>query len=130
MKKVIVSIIIVSAIITGAICLSFNNVEKAEHLNVMLYCSCGYADVKFDDGYIRMVKYHHNDVKPGDIIGKYKIFDNHCFVEIYFNGKTYSNTYVMDSLGMLENNGSLYKYRAMNTRSLRSWIERIINIFT
>jgi hypothetical protein len=91
-------------------------------LDSMIYCACGYSKVQFKDGRITMVKYHHDTVKPGELIGRYSVTNHQVDLEVYFEGKTNVTRCRIDNVGVLAPSGSLWEYDALNSRSLKPWV--------
>lgn len=56
-------------LIVGAVLVRYHAPVSVESIDSLAYCACGYSTVKFDDGRITMVRYHHNTVKSGQQIG-------------------------------------------------------------
>jgi hypothetical protein len=92
----------------------------------MLYCACGYSKVQFKDGRITMIKFYHEDVKPGDLIGRYSPTNHAVQLEVYWKGKTNSFRCEMDNIGVLSPTGSLWGYQALNRRSWKPWIHHYL----
>ena len=124
---IIAFLLIIATVIFGIIIL-ITRTERIEYLNKMLVCSCGYSDVKFDDGKIWMVNYHHDDIKPGELIGYYHSDGKNVEISLKFKGKEYNNNYEIDSIGLMNNTGYSDQYQAINTHSIRYWIHIFANL--
>lgn len=73
-----------------------------------------------------MIKFHHEDVKPGDIIGRYSPTNGAVQLEIYWKGKTNVVRCEMDNVGVLAPSGSLWEYEALDSRSLKPRIHHFL----
>ena len=107
------------------VCLSwiwYYTPARLENMDSMLFCACGYSKVQFKDGRITMVKFDHDTVKPGELIGRYTPTNQAVQLEIYWKGKTNAIRCEMDHVGVLAPSGSHWQYRALDSRSWKPWI--------
>jgi hypothetical protein len=100
----------------------YSTPARLENMDSMLYCACGYSKVQFKNGTITMIKFHHDDVKPGDLIGTYSPSNQAVQLEIYWKGKTNAMRCEMDNVGVLASSGSPWQYQALDSRSWKPWI--------
>ncbi len=97
-----------------------------EDMDSMIYCSCGYSKVRFGDGKIMMVKYLHDDVKPGDLIGTYSTSNRDVELKIYFGGEVFITRCRIDHVGLLASPGGRWEYQATDSQSVKTWIHYAI----
>ncbi|MFA5203198.1 MAG: hypothetical protein WC708_02240 [Lentisphaeria bacterium] len=111
-------------LLVGGVLVWYHAPAQLEAMDGMLYCACGYSKVAFKDGKITMVKYHHDTMKSGDLIGRYTIKGHDVQLEVNFNGKVRVVQCRMDNIGLLAPAGSTGEYQALNSESLKLWIYR------
>jgi hypothetical protein len=113
----------------AAILAWYHTPSKLEDMDRMLYCACGYSKVQFKDGKITMIEYHHDTVKSGDVIGRYRATGNDVEMEIYFKGKTNVARYKADSIGILAPPfpGMHWEHQAFNSKALKLFVWRFLD---
>ena len=109
-------------LLVGGTLIWYRTPARLEDMDGMLYCACGYSKVAFKDGKITMVKYHHDTVKSGDLIGRYTIRGHDVELEIDFKGNVRVVQCRMDNIGLLAPAGSTGEYQAINSESVKFWI--------
>ena len=121
--KIVISLISLT-IIFSALVTWYKWTVNIEDMNSMVYCTCGYAKVEFKDGNIYMIKYFHDEVKPGDCIGKYRVNGNDVSLSIYSRGKVYTHNYILDNIGLknIKTGDFQREYHALNDKSLKTWL--------
>jgi hypothetical protein len=81
------------------------------------YCTCGYAEVRFENGRILMVKYSHDNPLPGTDIGGYSKSGSEWDVEIRFDGKIRHEKMALDHIGLVAPSGTKRRYYAFDSHS-------------
>lgn len=113
-------VILLIGAITGWFCAPM----PIEDIDSLTYCACGYSTVRFNDGKITMVSYFHPTVKPGQLIGTYRVVGDKVELDISFKGQVHHNTFVRNNIGLINPPGAQFPYRycALNGRSLKTYI--------
>lgn len=74
-----------------------------------------------------MIKYHHASVVPGDVIGEYEMIDGKARLTISFKDEKHSVMFEIDNIGLINPQGSLWKYHAYDNSSIRSHVYSIFS---
>ena len=95
---------------------------RVESLDSFAYCKCGYSTVRFHDGRITMVQYHHDTPKAGQQIGTYRVRDSEVELDITFDGKSHRQTLAIDNIGILAPEPTPMRYYALNGNSAKTYV--------
>jgi hypothetical protein len=129
MRRITIIFFGITVIGIGLILAWYFSGVKIEKMNSMVYCSCGYTQVEFSHGKIILIKYHHDNAKPGDQIGTYTVSGNLVDITINFGGKSFPVSCEIDNIGLRIIGDSLWKYQALDSGSYKTFIYKLLRKF-